>query len=54
MAMVQWVNAERTVLVRYWPKDDGGQTMPEAMEVATREDSDGIWSPPIKVTLERS
>jgi hypothetical protein len=51
--MKQWVNADRTVLVRFWPKDDAGQTMPEAMEVATRMDSDAVWGPPIRVEVEK-
>jgi hypothetical protein len=48
--MLQWINAERTVLVRCWPEDEGAP--PEEMEVATREDPDAIWGPPVSVRLE--
>jgi hypothetical protein len=40
-----FVNDERTVLVRIWV--DG------RVEVCTREDSDGIWGPPVLVEEER-
>lgn len=42
---VQWVNAERTVLVRR--NEDG------TMTVATRDDPGDVWSPPIAVERER-
>ena len=40
-----FVNDERTILVRVW--ESGG------VEVCTREDSDGIWSPPICMEEEK-
>lgn len=40
-----WVNAERTLLVRLW---DSGR-----IEVATREDSDATWGPPVYLTEEK-
>jgi hypothetical protein len=51
MTMVQWINPERTLLVRYWP-DDEASTPPRELEVVARLDSDAIWGPPITVTLE--
>lgn len=39
-----FVNDDRTVLVRVW---DSGE-----MEVSTREDPNGIWGPPIRMTEE--
>ena len=39
--MKQWLNPERTLLVRQWP--DG------TMEVATRLDPACVWGPPITV-----
>ena len=46
--MRQWINAERTVLVRTWASED----QPTWMEVATRPDSGAIWGPPVTVRLE--
>lgn len=43
--MIQWVNKERTLLVRMW--DNG------TVEVAMRETPDHTWSPPITVELEK-
>lgn len=42
--MKLWVNEDRTVLVREY--DDG------TMEVATRDDADAIWGPPVRVARE--
>jgi hypothetical protein len=39
-----WVNAERTILVRWWPDN--------RLEVCTRADSDGIWGPPVPLKME--
>jgi hypothetical protein len=50
MSMVQWVNPERTVLVRWWPEDDGG--VPAELEVATRPETGATWGPPITVEIE--
>jgi hypothetical protein len=39
-----WVNAERTVLVRWW--------LDNSMEVCTRPEPDAIWGPPVKVEMQ--
>jgi hypothetical protein len=39
-----WVNAERTLLVRWW--------LNNTMEVCTREHPDAIWGPPVPVVME--
>lgn len=39
-----YVNAERTVLARVWSNG--------RVEVATREDSDAIWGPPVYLERE--
>lgn len=43
--MIQWVNKDRTVLVRMYKNG--------TMEVATRPEAGAIWGPPVKVELER-
>jgi hypothetical protein len=37
-----WVNAERTILVRFWGSGEG-------KEVALRDSSDHVWGPPIPI-----
>jgi hypothetical protein len=39
-----WVNADSTILVRWWPGGD--------MEVSTRPDSHAIWGPPQELKME--
>jgi hypothetical protein len=41
-----WVNADRTVLVRFWM---GGH-----VEVCTRPEEGAIWGPPVALTEERT
>lgn len=45
--MTQWINEERTVLVRTW--GDLG-----TLEVAVREDPGAVWGPPVIVVREQA
>lgn len=47
--MKVYVNDDRTVLVRVWERPSGRK---DIVEVATREHSDAIWGPPVRVKLE--
>lgn len=42
-----FVNAERTLLVRFWADD-------KTVEVATRDNSYEIWGPPVYLTEEKT
>lgn len=48
--MKTYVNEARTVLVQAFYDEEGEPVM----TVATREDSDALWGPPVVVVLERS
>ena len=51
--MRQWVNTDRTVLVRFWDEQEKTEDgLPVEMEVATRDDSDAVWGPPRTVVRD--
>jgi hypothetical protein len=48
---ILWVNEDRTVLARWWPKRSADDP-DDSVEVATRPDPHAIWGPPVELKME--
>lgn len=51
-----WVSDDRTMLVRLYegPPGPGRLDGETVLEVAVRDDADGVWGPPVRLAEERT